>query len=86
MVTATIPTGEMVELLRRELTIDVDDPDCDLIDRGLVDSLGFTTLFVAVEDRYGIEITLDDLDLERFRTPRLIGEFVAAKLTERERR
>ena len=70
----------VLTILTDRLFIEVADPNLDLIDRGLIDSLGFTTLFTELEDRFGIIIELDDMDLERFRSPCRIGQFVDQKL------
>jgi acyl carrier protein len=44
------------------------DDDADLIAAGLIDSLALVELLLALEQRIGIEIPMEMLDIERFRT------------------
>lgn len=44
------------------------DDDTDLIAAGLIDSLALVELLLALEQRIGIEIPMEMLDIERFRT------------------
>jgi acyl carrier protein len=44
------------------------DDDADLIAAGLNDSLALVELLLALEQRIGIEIPMEMLDIERFRT------------------
>lgn len=67
----------MVQLFLLELNLDVPDPDTDLIEEGLLDSLMLVELIVHLEDRYGIEVSLDDLELDHFRSLRRVSQFIA---------
>lgn len=51
------------------------NPEFDLIDSGLLDSLAFIELFSALEDK-GIVIQPTRIDRELLRTPRSIQELV----------
>ncbi|MFU8817107.1 MAG: acyl carrier protein [Pseudomonadales bacterium] len=68
----------LVQLFLLELNLDVPDPDTDLIDEGLLDSLMLVELIVHLEERYGIEVSLDDLELDHFRSLRRVSQFIAA--------
>lgn len=72
---------EVMTLLADRLFVEADDPDLDLIDQGLIDSLGFTTLFALLEERFGVVVQLDDLNVDNFRTPRLIDQFIAGRVS-----
>jgi len=67
----------MVQLFFLELNLDVPDPDTDLIEEGLLDSLMLVELIVHLEDRYGIEVSLDELELDHFRSLRRVSRFIA---------
>ncbi|MEJ2866409.1 acyl carrier protein [Actinomycetospora sp. OC33-EN08] len=56
------------EMVERELGIDVESPDTDLVENGLVDSLALVTLMVALEAEFGVVLDLDEFDPEDFRT------------------
>lgn len=78
-------TTAVDERLRRvfSATLDVEAPapSADLIDGGLLDSLALVELLAAIEAEFGIEIPLDELDLDRIRTleklTELVDEYVA---------
>jgi D-alanine--poly(phosphoribitol) ligase subunit 2 len=59
------------------VNIQVRSDDTDLIEEGLLDSLVFVELLVGLEDTFGIQIDIVDLDIEDFRTVRQIGRLVA---------
>jgi D-alanine--poly(phosphoribitol) ligase subunit 2 len=70
-------TVERVQLLIRDaLSVDVPDGDTDLIESGLLDSLALVTLIVEIEQEFGVELPLDDFDVNRFRSVQRIAEFL----------
>ncbi len=62
------------------LYLEAPDPAADLLDGGVLDSLALVELLAAIEVEFGIEIPLDELDIERVRTPVSIGELVDERL------
>jgi D-alanine--poly(phosphoribitol) ligase subunit 2 len=66
------------DAFRRTLSIEIVDPDQDVIEEGLLDSLGLIELLVAIEGEFGIELALEELDVDDFRTPRRIAGVVTA--------
>ncbi|MFD9389284.1 acyl carrier protein [Streptomyces sp. NPDC060000] len=80
--TETTPiAGRVARIFREELHIDVPGRDTELIEAGLLDSVGFLHLFAALEKTFGIGVTAGDLDRDRFRSVNAIADFVAAKLS-----
>jgi D-alanine--poly(phosphoribitol) ligase subunit 2 len=72
------PTTEAVRrLIAERLHIDLPAPDLDLIDGGVLDSLALVELLVELERSFGIELALEELDIENFRTPTSVAAFVA---------
>jgi acyl carrier protein len=65
-------------LIQDALSVDVPDGDTDLIESGLIDSLGLVTMIVEIEQEFRVELPLDDLDVDRFRSVNRIAEFLAA--------
>lgn len=63
-------------LVQDVLFVDVPGHDTDLIEEGLLDSLGLVSLITELEAALGFELPLDDLDVDSFRTIRGIAEFV----------
>ncbi|MGI9002304.1 MAG: acyl carrier protein [Pseudonocardia sp.] len=68
----------VVEVIRDRLGLDVDGPDTDLLDTGLLDSLALVMLIAALEESFACELPLDDFDLEHFRSARRIVEFLGS--------
>jgi methoxymalonate biosynthesis acyl carrier protein len=66
-------------IFRDGLSIEVPSVDTDLIDSGLLDSLALVELMFQVEQRFQVELSLDELDIEDFRTIERIAEFVARR-------
>ena len=71
---------EIESILKNQLRIDVPGPDADLLDSGLLDSLGLVDLIAAIERRFGIVVNLIDLDLDDIRTVNSIVELVGIRL------
>ena len=69
-------TGDLVLdfLLARRPDLGSIDPDYDLIDNRVLDSLGFVNFLYVLEEQTGREITLDTVSPEDFRTLRRIRE------------
>lgn len=67
------------QLFVEALTMDVPSPDTDLIETGRLDSLALVELLFALEQRFGVDLSLGELDVENFRTLRRIGDFVATQ-------
>jgi D-alanine--poly(phosphoribitol) ligase subunit 2 len=78
-VSGTVALKERVgTIIRDALNVEVPAPDTDLIDTGLLDSLALVSLIAEIEADFGIELPLDDFDVERFRSVERIAEFLAA--------
>lgn len=57
--------------------IEVPSPDTDLLASGILDSLQFVELLVQLEQRFGIRIKVEDIDLDDLRTLARIARLVA---------
>jgi D-alanine--poly(phosphoribitol) ligase subunit 2 len=65
------------ELFEDSLNIEVHSVEADLIQEGVLDSLLLVELLVELEDTFGINVDIVDLDIEDFRTVCRIGRLVA---------
>jgi thioesterase domain-containing protein/acyl carrier protein len=70
-------------LLEETLTVDAPPPGVDLIDSGLLDSLAIVRLIVALEQEFGVEVALEQLNLADLRTIAAIGALVTASGSRR---
>jgi D-alanine--poly(phosphoribitol) ligase subunit 2 len=62
--------------LRDRLLVIVGSADVDLFDTGLVDSIGLVELILELEDRFGIGLPMDNLEIDDLRTVRRIADLV----------
>ena len=69
---------DVAKMLSEKLQVDLQDPETDLIEAGLLDSLMFVDLLLNLERNFGIVITLENLELDHFRSIRRIAEFLGA--------
>jgi D-alanine--poly(phosphoribitol) ligase subunit 2 len=63
-------------LFLEALSIRIDSVDTDLIETGLLDSLVLVELLLHLEEAFGIDVVVAELDIDDFRTVRSIGTFV----------
>lgn len=67
-------------LFTDKLQIEVPSPDTDLVETGLLDSLRFVELLAHLEETFDVTVSVDDLDVEHFRTTARIAEFIARQV------
>jgi acyl carrier protein len=79
MTDATKIEGRITALFAGKLNVQVPSLDTDLIDTGLVDSLTFVEFLAQLEQEFGVHVSLEDLELDNFRTITSIARFVATK-------
>ena len=59
------------------LSMSAPAPDLDIIEAALLDSLTLVSLLFAIEQEFGIEIPLDSLEIDDFRTVSSIARMIA---------
>ena len=70
---------KLTELFAKKLSLEVSSADTDLVETGLLDSLGLVELLAQLEETFGVSISTDDLELENFRSIDSIAGFVARR-------
>jgi D-alanine--poly(phosphoribitol) ligase subunit 2 len=60
------------------LSVPAPDPDVDIIEAGLIDSLALVTLLFELEREFDVELPLETLDVDDFRTIADIGRTLGA--------
>lgn len=63
-------------IFRESLELDV-GVDTDVIEEGLLDSLAFVQLLLALEEEFGVKVDLADLELDDFSTITSIARLVS---------
>ena len=66
----------VLRLFGDELMIDVGSPTTDLIETGLLDSLALVELIAAIEQEFEVDLALDTLEIDAFRSVESIAAFV----------
>jgi acyl carrier protein len=66
----------VLRLFGDELSIDVASPTTDLIETGLLDSLALVELIAAIEQEFQVDLALDTLEIDVFRSVESIAAFV----------
>ena len=66
-------------LFEQALSIPAPAPDADIIERGLLDSLALVTLLFELEVEFGVEIPLDSLEIDDFRTIERLARLASAE-------
>ena len=61
------------------LRLDIASPDTDLFESGVLDSLAFVELLLQLEREFGVTTSVDDLELDNFRTMSRIAEFISTR-------
>ena len=74
---------EIQSLLLDRLSIQVDSTTADLFRTGALDSMSLVRFILALEDQFGIQIPIDDLDITTFRSIEDVAELVARYTDER---
>ncbi len=69
----------IVRLFADRLNLDVPSGGTDLFEAGALDSMAFVELLAHLESEFGIAVSLQDLEMDNFRTIERIAGFVAAR-------
>ena len=70
----------VLQIYREALDIEVEGLDVDVFEEGLLDSLGLVVLVAEIEERYGLRIPFETLDIDEFRTVRSLARIVEAQV------
>jgi acyl carrier protein len=71
--------SRIAELFTRQIHVEVPSPNTDLFEAGILDSMAFVEVVTLLEQEFGIKVSLEDLEIENFRSIAKIAAFAAAK-------
>jgi len=74
----------LVTLFSTALNRNVPSLDSDLFDLGVIDSLGFVQLVLLLEQEFGVTTSVDDMDVENFKSVSHIARFLVARGVDAE--
>lgn len=66
-------------LLTDHLNIDAPSADSDIVDSGALDSFTMVELLATVEEQFGVEVPIETLDVDNFRSARSVADLIAAQ-------
>lgn len=72
--------SSLLKLFADKLHVEVPSPDVDLVEIGVLDSIGFVTLLMHLEEDFGVAVPIDDLDVEKFRSVARITGYLGDRL------
>jgi D-alanine--poly(phosphoribitol) ligase subunit 2 len=82
--------GALKEQIRslfvQQMSVDVPSHETDLLEAGLLDSMGLVDLLMHIEKAFGITIGLEDLDVEDFRSVNSIAAVVGVRIEAKNAR
>ena len=64
------------ELFSEKLNLDPPPADAELLEMGIIDSLTFVDLLLCLEQEFGTQISIEDLEIDNFGSIKKIAEFV----------
>lgn len=70
----------VARLFVSRLNLEAPADEVDLFETGLLDSLAFVQLLVGLEEEFGIRLSLDEIEVDAFRSIGRIAAFVADRL------
>ncbi|MBK9707750.1 MAG: acyl carrier protein [Acidobacteria bacterium] len=68
--------NSIIRILSEKIHVEVPSVETDLMESGLLDSLTLVELMASLEEKFGISISFDDIELDNFRSVDRIAEFV----------
>jgi len=60
-----------------DLSVEIPSADTNLFDTGALDSLAFEQLLLHLEREFGVTTSVDDMEMDHFKSIARIAEFVA---------
>ena len=66
---------QIIKIFSEKLNVEVPSVDTDLVEGGILDSLAFVELLVCLEQEFVVEVPMDSIDIDNFRSIAKIAEF-----------
>jgi D-alanine--poly(phosphoribitol) ligase subunit 2 len=74
----------LTRIFAEKLMLEVESPETDLLDSGLLDSMSFVELLLNLEQEFGVQVAIETLDLENFRSISRIAQLVDTPVQHEE--
>jgi methoxymalonate biosynthesis acyl carrier protein len=76
--------SRIAALFSEKLRLKAPSPEADLFETQILDSLRFVVLLVELEKAFGTRVSLQDLEMDNFRSIERIAEYVASQNSRTE--
>jgi acyl carrier protein len=80
MSTADRLRDQISSFFSNEMSLQIPSVDMDLFDTGVLDSLAFEQLILHLEREFGVTMSVDNLEIDNFRSIAQIAGFVAGHI------
>ena len=70
----------ITNILVRKVHVEVPSPKTDLMQAGLLDSITLVELIVGIEEQFSIQVPLEEIEIDHFRSVERIADFVSPYL------
>ncbi|MBI4526158.1 MAG: acyl carrier protein [Deltaproteobacteria bacterium] len=70
----------IARIFSEQIRVEVPSVDTDLFETSILDSLGLVDLVVWLEQEFDVRVTVEDLEIDNFRSIASIAEFTAKKI------
>ena len=72
--------SRLLKFFLERVHIEIPSADTDLLETGALDSLAFVDLLLYMEQEFGITVSLEEVELDTFRSVEKIAEFLTKKV------
>jgi methoxymalonate biosynthesis acyl carrier protein len=71
--------GRITRLFEERLNLEIPTAETDLFESGALDSMVFVELLAQIESEFGVQVALQDIEMDNFRSIEKIAGFVEAR-------
>jgi methoxymalonate biosynthesis acyl carrier protein len=71
--------GRIAALFLEKLNLEVPATEIDLLETRIIDSLAFVELLLHVEQEFGFQISIDEFEMDHFRSIAKIAAFISRR-------
>ncbi len=72
--------SRIARIFTEKLNLQVNQVDMELVETGILDSMGLIDLLVELEKEFGIRISIEEIETDDFRSIAKIEEFIMGKV------
>ncbi len=68
--------SEITMLMERKVHVKVPSPTTNLMETGLLDSMGLVDLIAGIEEQFGIQVPMEEISIDQFQSVARMADFV----------